>query len=250
MFRSVIACVVFGFGFPVWAQDSLGIAGATLELGSAEDEAGARRAGMASSVDVRITGVHGLQGDLSFTDTATGTLGRVGAHLYMAPAPGRKYGLFVSLSDMDGRSMTWASAGAEGMLELSGRTIVEGRLGLGAADGNALDFIFGSLSMAHAVTPAFEVEAALDLADFDEADFRATAVEATVTARYSPENTPWGVYASLGRSDLTGRDGRPAKTRIGFGVTIRFGNTGGVDADTRTFRRADPVAPLVRRGIR
>lgn len=248
-FKVCVAALAIVFGTPVLAQSSLGITGMSLSLGSTEDEAGDQRGRLASSVDVRITDAHGLQGDLSFSDTAGGTIGSLGAHLYMAPQPGQKYGVFFNLSDVDGRSMLWVSTGVEGMLEMSEDTLLEGRLGLGASDERSLDFIFGGLSIAHALSPEYEIEAALDVADFDEASFRATSVEASLTARYSPEGAPWGVYASLSHSDLTGRNGTPSATRIGLGLTYQFGSIGGARADTRHFRNADPVAPLVRRGL-
>lgn len=247
--QTAFACLLICLGFPVCAQSSLGIFGATVELGSTEDETGTLQSLFSSSVDVRITEVHGLQGDLSFTDSATGTIGQLGGHLYMAPKPGQKYGLFVSLSDMDGRSMAWVSAGAEAMFAIGENTLIEGRLGLGASDRNSGDYIFGGISLAHAFTSEFEVELALDAADFDEAGFRATSIETSMTARYSPEGSPWGIYGSLTQSDLAGRNGAPAQTRIGAGVIFNFGASGGVSAHTRPFRRTDPVAPLVRRGI-
>jgi hypothetical protein len=246
------AAVVIGallFGSPVFAQSSLGITGATLKLASTEDEAGTAQGSLAASVDVRITEVHGLQGGLSFAETATGTLGSLDGHLYMAPRPGQKYGLFLSVSDMDGRSMAWGTLGAEAMFAFGESSVVEGRVGLGAANGSSLDFIFAGISVAHAFSPAFEVEAALDVADFDETAFRATSLEASLTARYSPEGSPWGAYVSASRSDLTGRDGAAASHGIGFGVTLNLGTAGGTDPDTRMFRTTDPVAPLIRRGI-
>ena len=247
--RVAVALFAIGFGSPVWAQSSLGITGATLSLGAAEDEAGARQSLVASSVDVRITEVHGLQGDLTFSDTASGTIGQLARHLYMAPQPGQKYGLFLSLSDVDGRSLSWMNLGTEGMISVAENTTLEGRIGLGATDGNSRDYVFAGVSLAHAFSPAFEIEAALDVAEFDEAAFRATSVETTLTARYSPEGAPWGAYASITQSDLTGRDGAPGATRIGFGVTFSFGALGGTDPHTRPFRQADPVAQLVRRGF-
>lgn len=247
--QAAAACVVLCLGSSVWAQSSLGISGASLDVGSTEDEAGTRQSHVASSVDVRITANHGLQGDMAFAGTATGTIGQLAGHLYMAPRPGQKYGLFLSLSDVDGRALSWISLGAEGMLSLGESTVLEGRLGLGAADGNSRDYIFSGVSIAHALTPALEVEAALDAADFDEASFRATAVEASLTARYSAEGSPWGAYASVTRSELTGRDGAPGTTRIGLGVTFTFGTSGGPNPHNRPFRRTDPVAQLARRGI-
>lgn len=234
---------------PVWGQSSLGITGATLDVGSAEDETGLWKGTPSASVDVRVTEFHGLQGDLSFSDTGGGTIGMLAGHLYMVPQPGQKYGLFVSLSDLDGRAMSWVSFGAEGMLSLGENTVLSGRLGLGQADVGSLDYIFGGVAVAHEVLPGLEFEAALDVADFDETGFRATSHEASLTARYSPNGAPWGVYASVTNSGLTGRDGQSARTRIGLGVTFTFGGSGGTDPHTRMFRSTDPVAPLIRRGL-
>ena len=236
-------------GSPAMSQSSLGITGATLEVTSTEDEAGQLRTSFATSVDVRITECHGLQGDLRFGETRGGTIGHLGGHLYLAPQPGQKYGLFLSLSDVDGRSMAWVNAGAEAMFSLGENTTIEGRLGLGRADSGSLDYIFGGVSLAHALSPSFEVEAALDVADFDEAAFRATSVDASLTARYSPQGSPWGVYASVTQSELVGRDGGISDTRFGLGMTFNFGQTGGVRPTTRMFRSQDPVSGLVRRGI-
>ena len=249
MVRAALVIGVLVLSSPAWAQSSLGITGATLDLTSTEDETGQARGGFDASVDVRITGVHGLQGDLAFTQSATGTIGHLGGHLYMTPQPGQKYGLFFALSDMDDRSLAWASFGAEGMVSLSDTTTLEGRLGLGRADTGSLDYVFGGISVVHSLTPAFEVEAALDVADFDEAGFSATALDASLTARYSPVGAPWGLYASATQSELAGPDGGASATRFGFGVTINLGATGGTDPATRHFRGQDPVAPLVRRGI-
>ena len=95
----VIGALVIGS--PAVAQSSLGITGATLEVTSTEDEAGQLRNSFATSVDVRITEYHGLQGDLRFDKTLGGTIGHLGGHLYLAPQPGQKNGLFLSLSDVD-----------------------------------------------------------------------------------------------------------------------------------------------------
>ena len=243
----VIGALVIGS--PAMAQSSLGITGATLEVISTEDEAGQLRNSFATSVDVRITEYHGLQGDLRFDKTLGGTIGHLGGHLYLAPQPGQKNGLFLSHSDVDGRSMAWVNTGAEAMFSLGENTKVEGRLGLGRADSGSLDYICGGVSRAHALSPPFEVETALDFAEFDEALFRATSVDATLTARYSPQALPRGVYASVTQSELLGRDVGASDTRFGFGVTFNFGQSGGVDPATQMFRGQDSIIGLVGRGI-
>ncbi|MXQ07195.1 hypothetical protein GQ651_04990 [Alphaproteobacteria bacterium GH1-50] len=250
MKTAILAAVMGLAAAPVFAESSLGIEGATLSFGMTQDEAGDAQTQVRATVDVAVTGAHGLQGDLAFEDTAHGTIGRLTGHLYMDPVAGQKYGLFLAMSDLDGRSLTWGELGAEGQLEISDTLTIEGRTGLGRADSGSLDYIFGGVALAAALTDSFDVELSLDVADFDEAAFRATAVDLGLRANYSREGSPWGVYAELIHSDLTGRDGAPAETRLGLGLTMAFGNAGGVSTDGRAFRDRDPVAALIRRGLR
>ena len=93
-------------------------------------------------------------------------------------------------------------------------------------------------------------EATLDVADFDEADFRATAIDLGLKATFSPDGSPWGIEATAVHSELTGRDGAAGELRLGIGLSMAFGNAGGTSTDTRHFRDHDAVAPLVRRGLR
>ncbi len=236
-------------GTPAMAG-GLGIEGANLSFGALQDEAGDMQGQFSASVDVAVTSAHGLQGDLTFQDTSFGTIGRLVAHAYMDPVPDQKYGLFLALSDLDGRSLTWGDVGVEGQLALSDTTLIEGRAGLGRADSGGLDYIFGGLSLAHAVSPTITLEARLDLAEFDEADFRAVSVDTGLRARYSPEGSTWGLYAEVIHSDLTGRDGTRGEMRLGAGVTMTFGQSGAVTTADRPFRDYDAVGGLVRRGLR
>lgn len=247
--KSVLVAIFACVAVPAVGQSSLGITGAQLSTGAVEDENGTTRVDGRAAVDVAITDVHGFQGDLSFADTDTGGVGTVAAHVYMSPRDGQKYGLFAQLSDVDGRSLTYGAVGAEGMLELSARTTVEAAAGIGAASEGGLDYIFGSLGLAHAYSPAFEVSGTLDLAEFDEPGLRALSYEAGLKASYSPEGVPWGVYAGITHSGLSGRDGAAGQTRIGIGLSLTLGNTGGTDPKTRLFRSVDPVAPLLRRNL-
>ena len=234
---------------PVSAQSSLGIKGSELAFGFQQDEAGSAQTQSTFSVDVAVTDVHGLQGDIAFEDTEYGLIGSVGAHLYMTPREGQRYGLFAALSDVDGRSMTWASVGAEGMLSLSETTVVEGRLGMGVSDVDGLDYVFAGGSISREFSPSLEIEGTFDIAEFEEASFQAVSYDLGVQASYSPTGAPWGAYARLTQSGLHGSDGEPGELRIGIGVTINIGATGGVDPYSRPFRQADPVSPLVRRNL-
>lgn len=247
--KSVLVAIFACIAMPAVAQSSLGISGAQFSTGVVEDESGTTRVEGRAVVDVAITDVHKFQGDLSFADTEAGGVGTLGAHLYMAPRKGQKYGFFARLSDVDGRSLTYGSIGAEGMIALSTNTSLEASAGIGAATGDGLDYFFGSVGFAHAYSNALEVSATLDLAEFDEASLRAVSYDAGLKAAYSPEGAPWGLYASVNHSGLTGRDGEAGQTRVGLGLTLTLGTSGGTDPDTRPFRSVDPVAPLLRRNL-
>ena len=247
--RTLLFVLLTSFSVPAFAQSSLGITGADFSLGVVEGEGGDFQGEGSAVVDVAITDVHGFQGDIAFSGVGDVVVGTIATHVYMTPRAGQKYGLFAALSDVDGRSMLYGSFGAEGMLSFGDNTVVEVRGGLGWADTNGLDYVFAGLSVAQALSPAFEVELSLDVADFDEASFSATSYEAGLTARYSPQGSPWGAYASITHSGLTGTDSASGDTRIGLGLTLSLGTAGGVDPHTRPFRTPDPVAPLVRRGL-
>ena len=234
---------------PAVAQSSLGIQGMDLRFGLIEDESGTAQSDARLRLDVAITDVHGFQGDVVFADAESGLIGQLGAHLFMAPQQGQKYGVFASLSDVDGRMMTWGSIGVEGMLVLSESTTLEGRTGMGVSDVDSLDYIFGDVSMAYSPFENFDIETALTLTEFDEAAFRALSYDLSITTHYSLEGAPWGLFASVSRSGLSGRDGVSGETRFGFGVSMSFGHSGGVAPETRPFRSVDPVAPLVRRDL-
>ena len=234
---------------PITAQSSLGIQGMDLRFGMVQDEAGEAQTDIRSRLDVAITEVHGFQGDVAFSDTQAGLIGQLGAHLFMSPESGHKYGVFASLSDVDGRMMTWGSIGVEGMLALSQNTTFEGRAGMGISDVDSLDYIFGDVAVSHAFIEGFDVETAVTLTEFDEAAFRAMSYDVSLSANFSPDGTPWGVFASVSHSGLAGRDSAKGETRLGLGLSISFGHTGGVAPETRPFRTVDPVAPLVRRDL-
>jgi len=99
---------------PVVAQSSLGIQGLDLQFGMIQDEGGSAQTDVKSRLDVAITEFHGFQGDVAFADTDQGLIGQLATHLYMAPRAGQKYGVFASLSDVDGRMMTWVRSASKG----------------------------------------------------------------------------------------------------------------------------------------
>lgn len=163
---------------------------------------------------------------------------------------GQKHGVFASLSDADGRMMTWGTLGIEGMLPFFYTTTLEGRAGLGVSDVHSLDYIFGDVSITYAAFSDIEIETVLTLTNFDQAAFRALSYDASIIARYSHDGARLGgAFAQVAQNGLRGRDGAPGETRFGLGLTLSLGQSVGVVPEARPFRRVDPVAPLVRRGL-
>lgn len=243
---SLIAVVV---AHSVSAQSSLGIQGTDLRFGALQDETGEVQVLSSLRLDVTITDAHGLQGDVTFEDTGNGLVGGLGTRLYMAPVEHQKYGLFASLSDVDGRSMSWLSVGAEGMFAAGDDLVFEARAGMGVSDVEGLDYIFADGGFAIALSDNLAVETHLTVAEFEEASFQAISYDAGASLHYTASGSPWGTYASINYSGLTGRDSRPGELRVGFGVSMSFGQIGGLSPKTRPFRIVNPVAPLVRRGL-
>lgn len=245
----LLALIGLVWGIQCGAQSSLGIQSAELRFGAMQNENGQYQAESVLTVDVQITSNHGLQGELSFSNTDFGLIGRMGAHLYLVPKLDRKYGVFATLSDVDGRSMAWGTLGIEGMRAISANTTVSGRTGLGISDADGLDFIFAGIGMARDLSESTTLSAYADVSDFDESAFRALSYEMGLRIDYSPKRAPWGVYAEAIHGGLSGRDGSPSETRLGAGVKFTFGSSGGADPSTRSFRTVDPVAALVRRDL-
>ena len=231
------------------AQSSLGFQGIDLRFGALQDETGEIQVVSSLRLDVAITDAHGLQGDVTFEDTDNGLIGGLGAHLYMTPVEHHKYGLFASLSDVDGRSMSWLSVGAEGMIASGDDLVFEGRAGIGFSDVEGLDYTFADGGFAFALSDNLAVETHLTVAEFEEASFQAISYDAGASLHYTTSGSPWETYASLSYSGLTGRDSHPGEFRVGFGISMSFGQIGGLSPKTRPFRIVDPVAPLVRRGL-
>ena len=154
------------------AQDirPLGVTGAELGLGFGGifPEGDQPRLASSLSVDVAVTDYHGVQGDLSFEGIGDSYVGRIAGHLYLMPRDGQRYGVFAMLGDVDDRSFTYATAGVEGIFTLTDSLSVDGRIGLGAATSEKLDFIFGGLGAAWQMSPSLELRGRLDVAQFDE----------------------------------------------------------------------------------
>lgn len=242
-----VAATFFTAGNAV-AQSSIGTKGASFSFaGISPDDGDAFYEGDIM-LDVAISEYHGLQGDLYFTDTGNGLIGRVGGHAYLAPGEGRKYGLFGTFADLDNASYSYVQAGIEGMWAIGENASVEARAGMGMASDD-LDYIFAGAAVHYALSDTFNVTAALDVAEFDEAGFSAIGTNASFGVEYDMPSAPVVAFAEVRTDMLNGTNGAPSLTSAVLGLRIRLGSSGGVDPATRPFRTSDPIAQLVRRGL-
>jgi hypothetical protein len=234
---------------PSLAQSSLGFTMGEASVGVLSLDSG-EFAFADGRVDVAITGAHGLQFDLALEDRPQGTLGHFGAHVYLAPREGQKYGLFATLSDLDGESLTLGAAGAEGRIALGERAALELRAGAGLgnriASDASLDFIFAGAGVDYEASDRLRLGLYGEAAEFDEADFRAVGYTLVAEAEYRLGSVT--ISGAVGVSGLEGRDGGARESFARIGLSVGFG-AGGADPSRRLFRRADPTQPLALRGL-
>lgn len=201
------------------------------------------------TVDIALTQHHGLQGDLRFADTPGGGIGTLGAVLYLEPNARHRYGLFANLSDRRGNALAWASVGVAGMAVAGTRTTLEYHAGIGAANANGLDYVFGGAGVHHALGGGWSLSARAALASFEETAFKATGGELALGLRYRDPGGRAGMHAELVRSHLWGRNGAPVETVLRVGVTYALGPLPRAGSAPRPFfAPSDPVMQLVRRG--
>ena len=257
----ILSALLSTLGLPALADTPLGINAAEFRLGAVAQDTGTAMGSLGSikdtsavqptlgfaAVNVAITQHHGLQGDALFEGTPDGAIGRLGAHLFMTPRDGQKYGLFATLADLDGEALTWISLGAEGILDAGRHSTVELRGGIGAASAKGLDWIFlGGRISRDVAGGAATAYVDYNLTEFDEPGFDVLAHELSIgtDARLSRR---LGAFASVSRSRLSGSSA-PDETTLRAGITIRFGKMGRARAHEQMFTTTDPVAQLIRRG--
>ncbi len=241
---ALLAFAACFFATPTLAQTELGISGLELTLGHEGGDGGGSLA--QAALDVAITEVHGLEGDLGLYQTRQGTLGTAAAHIYMRPREGRKYGLFAFAGDLDGVSATYGGSGFEGRYAVSKQTAVGAQAGLGLTHRTGFDFLFGSVELTHDLGQGLTFSAETYLADFDEAEFRATAVEARLGLDYRPDGQPWGLWADISHDTLSGH---ASETRISAGISVEFGTPRRGGLAGRPFGTPRPLKPLISRGL-
>ena len=204
--------------------------------------------------DFRITDALGVQLDVGALSYNGGALGQIDGHFYLQPNSNIKYGLFLSLADVDGREATIGSAGIEMIAALSDRTQIEAKAEIGISSNvttgirRNTDFIAASASLSHEFsdTTTFYLETAAT--EFDEAHLRAVGYGVRLGVHYDLPGQPIRISAAVGYDKMSGRDSRPGEEMVQLGVSWRFGARGN-GISQRGFRSSKPLDQLLRRGM-
>jgi len=252
---SLAFCVLLATS-PMALSQSLGLGAGFVELGQTEPEHGEARQSGRILMDFTISAHHGIEASAALEETPLGTTGTLTGVAYMRPTNGLRYGLFGSLSDLDGEAASWGYVGAAGIWALSDRLSLGahgaiGRRVTGPRAGGRLiepDTLMGGIDLSAALSDNLIASAALSVAEFDEWRFRATASELRAGLTYHVPRTPLGLEASVIHDRLDGPNGAPAETRLRLGLFIQFGPRPS-QAEMRPFQLSDPIAQLVRRGM-
>lgn len=245
----IIAALALCVSSAASAQSSLGVTGAELSFGGFSQPGGGTSFDAEIVLDVAVTEAHGLQGDLAWIETNSGAVGRIGGHLYMTPIAGQKYGLFGVVGDVNGRDLTYAAVGIEGMFEVSDDLALGGYVGAGVGSADGLDVIFAGIEATYNVTDALRLDGGVQLTEYDEVGLQAIGTEARLNLRYSPKGQPFAVTAGVVQDMLTGPDGEAAQTRGEIKLSWNLGTINGAEPVSRQLRTADPFLPLIRRGM-
>lgn len=243
MIRPIAALLATLIALPADAQSSLGVAGAEASLSYGKDQTA-----ISASVDVALTEVHGLQLDLGYVWGQQAPRGSLAAHLYMAPQPGQKYGLFVSLTDMDGHADRYGLFGAEGLFNIGPRSVLGLTGGIGGSTFASYDTVYVAAELRHAFSDDTWLSSALTLAAWDEYRFHATTAELTVDLHHRISRNV-EVFAGVTTGALFGPDAAPARSDVHVGLRMVLGRTPLAPATGQMFGHADPYSQLLARGL-
>ncbi len=249
---SVAALIAALAPLPSLAQTSLGFTGGGVTLGVTSSDTSDSLTFVDGWLDIAITAAHGVQLDFGIEDTSAGTLAHAATHIYMMPREGQKYGVFATVSDLDGEGFTVGTIGLEGRLAVGPKTAIEAHIGIGIAHRitapDNLDFLFAGAGITHDLSPGLTIGLHGEIAEFDETNFQAVGYTVMLEAEYRPRRSPVSISAGIGVSGLDGSNGAPSETVARIGVSYTFGAQTG-DPTRRPFRRHNPYAPLALRGL-
>jgi len=232
------------------AQSSLGIDGAELSL-SQTGAGGSLQRSFRATADVRITEFHGSQFDLGYTKYDGRALGEAMAHLYLAPKPSQKYGIFAAYSDADNSGDYAFRFGVEGMVALSPNWIIDGATGFGALNPGMFDFLYAGLGIEHRLNSHLNLRAQTLLAEYDEVGFYAIGSDTSLTAIWTPNHSPADFTFGINRLGLDGASGQKPILSATASVTLRIGQSPDTrrPLKNRRFAAYDPLIPLLRRNL-
>ncbi|MBI1418031.1 MAG: hypothetical protein GC146_12485 [Limimaricola sp.] len=244
MIRSSLVIALFAFAAaPALAQSSLGVAGA--DVGLSYGEASQSFTG---SVDVALTAYHGLQLDVGYLWSANASRGTLAGHIYMTPQAGQKYGLFLSLTDLDGRADRYVLFGAEGLLDIGPRSVLGLAGGIGGSTFATYDTVYVTAELRHAFSDDTWLSSALTLAAWDEYHFHATTADLNIDLHHRLTGNV-DVFAGLSVGGLMGPDAAPTQSDVHVGLRMVLGRTPLTPAIPQMFGHADPYAQLIDRGL-
>lgn len=103
--------------------------------------------------------------------------------------------------------------------------------------------------MTHRFSPGLSGDVSIDLAKFDETDFRAIGHEARAGLQYSPSGARVSYHGGVTRHALLGRNSASGEIAVRLGVTFTPGAKQAHDTALHPLRDHDPIPPLVRRGL-
>jgi hypothetical protein len=254
LLRSLLVCGGLLCAMPAFAQSTgLGLRFAEAELSYSTTTATRVPSGRITG-DFRISYALGVQMDVSAISYPGGWLGQIDAHLYLMPRETLKYGVFLSLADIDGREATIGSAGVEAIADLSDRLQIDAKAEIGiATHSNAgtrrnMDFIAASFGTSYALNDTTTGYISASVTEFEEVYLRAVAYGLRVGLHYDIPKHPIRISAALGYDKLSGRNGGRGEALAQIGVTWRFG-AGGKSVANRSFARSKPLDQLLRRGL-
>ena len=241
---------------PLAFAQSLGLGAGHVELGHTDMDQGPDQLDGRLLMDFTISAHHGIEARAALEDTVLGTAGTVAGVAYMRPTNGLRYGLFGSLSDLDGEAASWGYVGAAGIWAVSdgislGAHGAIGRRVTGPRAGGRLsepDTLMGGIDLFARLSEQLSATAALSVAEFDEWQFRATASELRAGLVYHLPRSPLGLRAEMIHDRLDGPNGAAAHTHLRLGLFVRFGAQP-TASEMRPFVLSDPIGQLTRRGL-
>lgn len=199
-------------------------------------------------LDHHLGGAIGLQSALTWVNGPAGAdIGGIFAAPYLAPAAGRRYGMFVFYRDRNRAADRWGGIGALGQREIWGMDL-GAYGGIAWRDGTAggplakSDTIFAGASAAFSLADGLAAIAHLDWAEFDEIRLSTEQRAAWVGLRYHGGNGGFG-QMEVGRvaySNPILRD----RTELRLTIGLRFGP----DGARGPMPFGDPFLPLALRG--